>query len=135
LATARDRAAKTRDLRSLDRPWRMLVGGELVEADGRGTLPVENPATASQIAEIPAGQPADVDQAVEAADLAFTSWRRVPAAQRAEMVQQLTDAIERNGEELAWNDTVDNGSPVSVMRGHFRMAAEVLRREGPSPHG
>lgn len=127
MATAADEDRTGRDTGSLDRPWRLLVGGELVDCEGGQRLAVENPATAKQIAEIPAGQPADVDRAVAAADAAFRSWRRTPASRRAELVLELAEAIERNGAELAWIDTVDNGSPIRVMRGDFKLAAEQLR--------
>jgi betaine-aldehyde dehydrogenase len=105
----------------------MLIGGELIYAEGGDTMLVQNPATGLTIAQIPAAQPVDVDKAVEAAYVAFQSWRRFPIARRADLVLQLADAIELNGEELAWIDTIDNGTPIRVMRGDFRIAVEQLR--------
>jgi acyl-CoA reductase-like NAD-dependent aldehyde dehydrogenase len=79
------------------------------------------------VARFPAGGVEDVDRAVEAAYKAWASWRRTPAAQRAQLVLRLAAAIEASGDELAFIDTVDNGSPLNVMRGDFQMAADQLR--------
>lgn len=129
MATGTQQDSK-RSISSLDREWRLLVGGVQRRSLSGQTLPVHNPATAARIAEIPAAQPEDVDLAVEAADAASRSWRLTPAARRADLVLKLAAAIEANGEELAWIDTVDNGSPLKVMRGDFAIAAEQLRYFG-----
>jgi betaine-aldehyde dehydrogenase len=112
---------------ALDRDWRMLIGGQLVPASAGTRMDVVNPATARTITTIPAAGTEDVDNAVEAAAAACQRWRQAPAAERARLVQELADAIEVHGEELAWIDTVDNGSPIKVMRGDFRLAVEQLR--------
>jgi acyl-CoA reductase-like NAD-dependent aldehyde dehydrogenase len=111
----------------LDRDWRMLIGGKLVPSSSGNRMDVVNPATARRIAGIPAASPADVDRAVESGTAAFVSWRRTPVAERARLVGLLADAIDAHGDELAWIDTIDNGSPIKVMRGDYRMAVEQLR--------
>jgi len=111
----------------IDRDWAMLIGGQLVPALGGGRMDVLNPATAHTITTVPAAGLEDVDRAVEAAAAAFPGWRRTPAAERARLVLALADAIDTNGEELAWIDTLDNGSPIRVMRGDYRLAVEQLR--------
>ncbi len=105
----------------------MLAGGELVPALAGARMDVVNPATARTIATIPAAGPEDVDRAVEAAAAAFRTWRQTPAAERARLVLALAGAIDDVGEELAWIDTIDNGSPIRVMRGDYRMAVDQLR--------
>jgi betaine-aldehyde dehydrogenase len=112
---------------SVDRSWRLLIDGELREAEGRRTLEVIAPATGLEITRLPRASTGDVDRAVAAAQRAFVSWRRCPAAERAQYVSALADAIEAHGEELAWLDAVDNGSPIRVMRGDYRIAVDQLR--------
>jgi acyl-CoA reductase-like NAD-dependent aldehyde dehydrogenase len=109
------------------RDWRLLVGGQLVPAEGGATLDVYNPATGQVVARAPDASPADVNAAVAAAFEAFRSWRRVPIAERAARVNALADLIDAHGDELAWIDTIDNGSPIKVMRGDYKMAVEQLR--------
>jgi acyl-CoA reductase-like NAD-dependent aldehyde dehydrogenase len=104
----------------------MLIDGELVSGSA-GCLDVVNPATAEVFAHAPAASVKDVDRAVEAAAAAFRGWCDTPATERARLVNTLADAIEEHGEELAWIDTVDNGSPIKSMRGDYRLAVEQLR--------
>ena len=109
------------------RDWRMLIGGDLVAADSGATMATVNPATGEVIAQIPEGGALDVDRAVEAAHGAFPEWRAMAPAERARYVERLAGLIQSHGEELAWIDTIDNGSPIGVMRGDFGVAVEQLR--------
>jgi acyl-CoA reductase-like NAD-dependent aldehyde dehydrogenase len=105
----------------------MVVDNQPVDAAGGGTLEVVNPATAEVVATIPAAQAEDVDRAVEAATRASGGWRRTPAGERARLLSELADAIEANGEELARIDSVDNGTPIRMLRGDIRLASAQLR--------
>jgi betaine-aldehyde dehydrogenase len=110
-----------------DRPWQMLIGGELVTGRTGHTMPVVHPGDESVIAQIPLGDASDVDDAVKAARAASKNWARTPIAERAAALQALADLVLAHGEELAWLDTLDNGSPIAVMRRDYLMAADQLR--------
>jgi betaine-aldehyde dehydrogenase len=107
------------------RDWRMLIDGELVGAEERAD--VYFPGTGEAFTSIPRGTTSHVDLAVAAAKRAFSSWARTPITRRAQLVIELADAIEQHGDELAFLDTIDNGSPISVMRGDYRLAVEQMR--------
>ncbi|MYX39152.1 MULTISPECIES: aldehyde dehydrogenase family protein [unclassified Streptomyces] len=111
----------------VDRPWRMLTGGAATEAASGDTMDVINPADETVVTRIPLGGAADVDAAVEAALTAAPAWAATSVADRARVLVALAEAIEAHGEELAWTDTIDNGSPIGVMRGDFRAAVAQLR--------
>ena len=68
---------------AVENDWKMLVGGQLVDADGGATLEVVDPASGRVVAKIPSGSVDDVDLAVHAAEAAFPSWSRTSAADRA----------------------------------------------------
>ena len=110
-----------------ERPWRMLIGGELVTGRTGNTMPVIHPGDESVIAQIPLGDAGDVDDAVTAAQKASKNWARTPIAERAAALAALADVVLAHGEELAWLDTLDNGSPIAVMRNDYLMAADQLR--------
>lgn len=110
-----------------DRPWRMLIDGKLVPAASGEELVATNPATGEPIGRFPSGAAEDVDRAVAAAKRAFPDWRALPATRRAACVLKLADAIEACGEELAVLDTLDNGSPIAVMRSDYKLAIEQMR--------
>ncbi|MCF1592532.1 aldehyde dehydrogenase family protein [Streptomyces muensis] len=110
-----------------DRSWRMLIGGELVAARHGSTTETINPATGRSFARYPQGAEADVDDAVSAATAAAPVWADTPIRKRAAAVSALADAIEAAGEEISLLDTVDNGSPIAVMRNDYLLAVEHLR--------
>jgi betaine-aldehyde dehydrogenase len=114
-------------LRLVARRWRMLIDGELVDAVDGTVEAAVNPADETVVATFPAASAADVDRAVAAAAAAAPAWAATGIGARAALLGDLADAIERHGEELAWIDTVDNGSPIAVMRGDYRLAVEQLR--------
>lgn len=78
-----------------------------------------NPATEEVIAEVAEGDAADVDRAVAAARRAFESgpWSRMDARDRGRLMYRLADLIERDLEELAALETLDNGKPIRDARG------------------
>ncbi|MDX3850182.1 aldehyde dehydrogenase family protein [Streptomyces sp. AK02-01A] len=121
-------SAAVPDVREIvDRHWRMLIGGKLKDAASAETLDVVNPADETVVTRIPLGGPSDVDDAVTAAREAAPGWAATSITDRAQVLRALADAIETHGEELAWIDTVDNGSPIAVMRNDFRIAVQQLR--------
>ena len=117
----------TKVARYAERPWFMLIGPDLVAGRTGATMPVIHPGDESVIAQIPLGDPSDVDDAVAAARAASRPWARTPIAERAAALAALADLVLAHGDELAWLDTLDNGSPIAVMRHDYLMAAEQLR--------
>ena len=112
---------------AVDREWQMLIGGELVSSASGATTDVYDPSSGAVIARIPRGSTTDVDAAVNAARSAFRAWSRRSILERAELVRALADVVTDHGEELAMLDTIDNGSPIGVMRNDYKLAVEHLR--------
>jgi phenylacetaldehyde dehydrogenase len=102
----------------LSRSARMLVNGELVGAVSGKTFEVVNPATGAVIANVPEGDKADVDIAVAAARRAFDDgvWARVSPSEKGRILWRIADLIERDLEELAELESIDNGKPYAVAR-------------------
>lgn len=65
------RANETRVKELLNRSWKMLIGGELTEAQGKATFETYSPATGELLAAVPFTQREDVYRAAEAAEKAF----------------------------------------------------------------
>ncbi len=111
-------------------PHRLVIGRERPEAaDGR-TFETFDPSTGRAIASVPHAGPADVDSAVHAAREAFDDgrWSGIAAAARTRAMLALADAIERNADELAEIESLDNGKPVKLAkRVDVHLAVEHLR--------
>ncbi|KAI8063766.1 aldehyde dehydrogenase domain-containing protein [Gongronella butleri] len=85
---------------------------------GRGPL-IEtiNPVTEEVICKVHSASEEDVDAAVQAAHNAFHSeWKKVAAADRGRLLNKLADLMERDIEELATLEALDNGKAFTVAR-------------------
>src|SRR5438093_800803 len=100
------------------KPRRMLINGQWVAAESGQTFPTYNPATGEVICEVPAGDKTDIDRAVKAARAAFGSgpWRSMTPSERGKLLWKLADLLEKNLEEFARLESLDNGKPLTVAR-------------------
>src|SRR5580704_8360283 len=117
----------------LGRSPKMLIDGKMVGAVSGKTFEVYNPATGAVIANVPEGDKADVDLAVAAARRAFDDgvWAKVGASGRGRMLWRLADLIERDLEELAELESIDNGKPYAVARvADLPLAVDIFRYMG-----
>ncbi|ELT88784.1 hypothetical protein CAPTEDRAFT_186813, partial [Capitella teleta] len=93
-----------------------FINNEFVASKSGKTFPTINPCTEEKIADIQAGNKADVDAAVVAARKAFefgSEWRTMDASGRGRLISKLASLIERDRCHIASLETLDNGKPVS----------------------
>lgn len=97
----------------------LLIDGKFVNSVSGKTFDTMNPATEEKIVSIQEADVADVDKAVNAARKAFDEgpWRRMPASERGSLMFKLADLIEKNTDELAMLESLDNGKPLSFSKG------------------
>jgi aldehyde dehydrogenase (NAD+) len=81
-----------------------------------GGIDVVNPATQSVIDRVPAGNPADVDDAVRAARSAFDGWAATPVAERAQRLDAARQLLEERADAVAATISTDMGSPLTFAR-------------------
>lgn len=96
--------------------WQASAAGE--------ALKVINPASAAVLAEVPLSPPAEVAQAVEAAEQAFPAWRRTPAGERIQPFFKLKLLLEENLDLLARTITDECGKTYVESTGEMRRAIE-----------
>ena len=109
---------------------RLLIDGQWV--DGARKFYTINPATGEKLAEIAEASAGDVDGAVKAARRAFEDrsgpWRKMSASERGQLIWHVADLVEKNLEELAELETLDNGKPIFESRYvDMPMVIDVLR--------
>jgi phenylacetaldehyde dehydrogenase len=102
----------------LEKPHRLLIGGKWVDSASGKTFPTYNPATGEVAARIAEGDKEDIDRAVKAARRAFDSgpWPRLSASERGRLIWKLADLLEKNLEQFAELETLDNGKPLRIAR-------------------
>jgi len=109
---------------------RLLIDGQWV--DGSKTFDTINPATEEVLTQVVEASSADVDRAVQAARRAFEDrngpWRKLSASERGRLLWKLADLVEKNIDELAERETLDNGKPIFESRYvDMPMVIDVLR--------
>jgi len=114
-------------------PVKMLIGGQWVEPASGKTFDTINPSTGEVLARVAEGDAEDMNRAVAAARKAFESgpWPRLTPSQRGRLLWKVAELIEKNAEELAELETLDNGKPIKYSRAsdvpltadHFRYFA------------
>jgi len=92
------------------------VAGTWAPSASDAAVDVINPATEEVIDQVPAGDPADVDAAVEAARTAFCGWAATPAAERARYLEAIRQLLEDRAALLAEVITADLGAPLAFSR-------------------
>ncbi|HKW75128.1 MAG TPA: aldehyde dehydrogenase family protein [Terriglobales bacterium] len=112
-------------------PGKLLINGQWVEGSGHGFDTI-NPATGEVLTHIAEASERDVDQAVSAARKAFDDaggpWRKMSASERGKVLWRIADLLEKNIDELAELETLDNGKPIFESRYvDMPMVADVFR--------
>jgi aldehyde dehydrogenase (NAD+) len=93
---------------------KMFIGGKWVESASGKSFETVNPATGATICHVAEGDKADIDLAVKAARRAMDGpWGRMNASSRARLLNKLADLVERDKDDLAALETLDNGKPIA----------------------
>ena len=97
---------------------KLLINNRWIPSESGKTFATVNPSTGEEICQISEADAADVEKAVKAARAAFEHgpWRKLPASERGRMLHRLADLIEKNADELAALESLDNGKPVSIAK-------------------
>ena len=108
----------------INNEWRPAASGQ--------RFPVENPATEAVIAEVAAGDAADIDQAVAAARAGFESdaWRGLSARKRGRLLAKAADLLEARLDEFARLETAHNGKTLFESKIEISMTVNTLRYYG-----
>lgn len=112
-------------------PGKLLIGGQWIEGSGKA-FDTGNPATGEVLTTVSDASEKDVDQAVAAARKTFDDtggpWRKMSASERGKILWRIADAVEKNIDELAELETLDNGKPIFESRYvDMPMVADVFR--------
>ena len=92
---------------------------------GKNKFQAINPANEELVADIAQAEVSDVEAAVQAATLAFQSWRLVPAPLRGEILFKVGDLLKQKKEELAQLLTRDMGKVIAEARGDVQEAIDM----------
>lgn len=104
----------------------LFIGGEWLDAAGRDTAAVVNPATAREIGRVPLATTRDLEQALEVARSSFETWRQTVPDQRAKILKRAADLILERAPHIASQMTLEEGKPLAESLDEVTRAAEYF---------
>ena len=102
------------------------LDGAWVDADGKATIPVVNPATGGMLGTIPRMGGAETKRAIAAADAALPAWRAKTAKERAAILRKWFDLMMANQDDLGAIMTAEQGKPLPEAKGEIAYAASFI---------
>lgn len=96
--------------------YQLFINGQWVESSSGQTDEVINPADESLVGRVQMATQVDAEAALQAAESAQVSWRRLPARQRAELLRNFSQEIQQHREELATLLTREQGKLFKVAQ-------------------
>jgi acyl-CoA reductase-like NAD-dependent aldehyde dehydrogenase len=111
----------------------LLINGEWLETERYS--PLRSPYSGELIAEIPVATEAETDQAIQAAYQAREVMAKMPAHQRAEILEKLSQLLEERAKEAAQILALEAAKPITTAKAEvsrtietYKFAAEEAKR-------
>ncbi|PMG39284.1 CoA-acylating methylmalonate-semialdehyde dehydrogenase [Shewanella sp. 10N.286.52.B9] len=101
------------------------IAGEFTEGTGSQNIDVTNPANNSVIANINAATVAEVNQAIDSAKQAFTTWKEVPVSERARVMLRYQHLLKEHHDEIATILAQETGKTFEDAKGDVWRGIEV----------
>ena len=104
-----------------------LIGGVWCGAESGETIAVSNPANGAPLGVVPSCGAGETRVAIEAAAKAMPAWARLPAGERAAILERWNGLILANAADLALIMTLEQGKPLAEALGEVRYAASFIK--------
>lgn len=104
----------------------LLIGGEWVQRDGKGTITSKSPTDGKAVATFPLATPAEAKKAVTAAAQAFPKWRATPAPRRGTVLLEASRVLRQRKETIARVICREMGKVIAEARGDVQEAIDFF---------
>ncbi|SEA21479.1 betaine-aldehyde dehydrogenase [Thalassobacillus cyri] len=106
--------------------YQLLINGEYTDSSKGEFFEIYNPANGERLAKVAKASKEDVDRAVEAARVAFTSgkWPRHTAAKRSRLLNKVASIMRKRFNELVEAEVLDTGKTAAAAQGQISQAIE-----------
>jgi aminomuconate-semialdehyde/2-hydroxymuconate-6-semialdehyde dehydrogenase len=103
------------------------INGALQSPIADSYLDNYNPATGAVYSLIPDSDEADVDLAYTHANEAYKTWRLSSLEERFMVLNRIAELIDKNNDELALAESIDQGKPVWLAKNEITRSAQNFR--------
>ncbi|WP_457580375.1 NAD-dependent succinate-semialdehyde dehydrogenase [Ensifer canadensis] len=102
----------------IDGKWRPARSGK--------SIPVVDPATEEAIGTVAWAEVPDLDEALDAAQKGFETWRRTSAFDRGKIMRDAAALLRQRADNIAWLMTREQGKPLGQSKGEILSAADII---------
>ncbi|RYV01369.1 methylmalonate-semialdehyde dehydrogenase (CoA acylating) [Shewanella sp. OPT22] len=110
------------------------INGQNVVSTSSEFAAVYNPATGEQTAQVSLSTVAETEHAIQVAETAFESWKKVTPLNRARVMFKFKELLEANKASLAEAITNEHGKVFSDAMGELTRGIEVVEFACGAPH-
>ncbi len=114
------------------------IGGKWCDADGGGTINVNDPGKGTVIGTVPNMGAAETARAIDAAEAALPAWRSMLASERAKIMRHFFDLMMANQDDLGELLSCEQGKPFAEAKGEIAYSASFIEwfaEEGKRAYG
>lgn len=104
---------------------KMLIQGQLEDAQGADVIRVANPATGEAVDTVPKGTREDARRAIDAAADAFKVWSEKPSIERSRVLLKTAELVRASVEDLGATLTMEQGKPLGEAKGEISSFANT----------
>ena len=108
-------------------PAGLFIQGEWREAEGGGTLDVEDPSTGEIITQVADAGVSDGEAALDAAVQTQADWAATPPRDRGEILRRAFELITEQADDIALLMTLEMGKPLKESKAEIAYGAEFFR--------
>ncbi|MEO1492204.1 MAG: NAD-dependent succinate-semialdehyde dehydrogenase [Pseudomonadota bacterium] len=116
----------------------LLINGQFRQGSDGAAEDVLNPATEEVIGQVPHASAADVDEALDAADAGFKTWKAMTPLARQAIINKACDILTADIDRISANLTAEMGKPVGESKIEMQVGIDILRwygEEGKRAYG
>jgi succinate-semialdehyde dehydrogenase/glutarate-semialdehyde dehydrogenase len=102
------------------------IDGQWVDAAGKATFEIKNPANRELVGTMPKLSRAEVAKTIDVANAAWPAWRAKTGKERAALLRKWFDLIVANADDLAMIMTMEQGKPLAESKGEIAYSASFI---------
>ena len=92
------------------------INGKLSVPSNKSHIDIFNPSVGEVYAQCPNSNEIDLQNAIKSAESSFPKWSNLKQKHRSELLLKIADLIERDLNEFAKAESIDNGKPYKLSK-------------------
>lgn len=105
-----------------------LINGAFIQSATQDWISITNPANNKEIAQAPKALQSEIDQAISAAEEAFSTWKHVAVSERARVMLRYQHILKEHHDELAELLSSETGKTFDDAKGDVWRGIEVVEQ-------